>query len=229
MPVRAGRGTIAVMASSRWPLADLWLQTPELELRWPSLADLEALADLAAAGVHDPEVQPFMVAWTDASPGERARGTLQYHWSSWGSWKPSDWMLELVVIRDGVVVGSQGVGGRDFPVLREVHTGSWLGRSYQGQGIGTQMRAAVLHLAFEGLGAQCAVSAAFEDNPASLGVSRKLGYRDDGIEWHLVRGRPALTRRLRLERAGWQASRTIPVQIHGLPPCLPLFGLPADS
>jgi len=229
MPVRAGRGTIAVMASSRWPLADLWLQTADLELRWPSLADLEALADLAAAGVHDPEVQPFMVAWTDASPEERARGTLQYHWSSWGSWKPSDWMLELVVIRDGVVVGSQGVGGRDFPVLREVHTGSWLGRSYQGQGIGTQMRAAVLHLAFEGLGAQCAVSAAFEDNPASLGVSRKLGYRDDGIEWHLVRGRPALTRRLRLERAGWQASRTIPVQIHGLPPCLPLFGLPADG
>jgi len=170
-----------------------------------------------------------MVAWTDASPEERARSTLQYHWSRWGSWNPSDWTLELAVIRDGVVVGSQGVGGRDFPVLREVHTGSWLGRAYQGQGIGTQMRAAVLHLAFDGLGAQCAVSAAFDDNPASLGVSRKLGYRDDGIEWHLVRGRPALTRRLRLERAGWQATRTIPVQIHGLPPCLPLFGLPTDS
>ncbi len=93
--------------------------------------------------------------------------------------------LELAVIRDGVVVGIQGIGGRDFAVLREVHTGSWLGRRYQRQGIGTQMRAAVLHLAFEGLGAKPAVSAAFEDNPASLGVSRKLGYRDDGIEWHL--------------------------------------------
>ena len=91
------------------------------------------------------------------------------------------------------------------------------------------MRAAVLALAFDGLGARWAVSAAFEDNPASLGVSRKLGYRDDGIELHLVRGRPALTRRLRLDRASWQATRTIPVQIHGLPPCLPLFGLPADS
>jgi RimJ/RimL family protein N-acetyltransferase len=133
------------------------------------------------------------------------------------------------VIRDGVVVGSQGVGARDFAVLREVHTGSWLGRPYQGQGIGTQMRAAVLALAFEGLGAQWAVSAAFEDNPASLGVSRKLGYRDDGIKWHLVRARPALTRRLRLGRADWQVTRTIPVQIHGLPPCLPLLGLPADS
>ncbi len=227
--VRAGRDTIAPMASSRWPLADLRLQTPELELRWPSRNDLDALADLAAVGVHDPDVQPFMVAWTDASPEERARSTLQYHWSRWGSWKPSDWMLELAVIRDAVVVGSQGVGGRDFAVLREVHTGSWLGRRYQRQGIGTQMRAAVLQLAFDGLGAQCAVSAAFEDNLASLRVSSKLGYRDDGIERHLVRGRPALIRRLRLERADWQASRTIPVQIQGLPPCLPLFGLPADS
>jgi RimJ/RimL family protein N-acetyltransferase len=44
--------------------------------------------------------------------------------------------------------------------------------------------------AFEGLGAQWAVSAAFEDNAASLGVSRKLGYRDDGTERDVVRGRP---------------------------------------
>jgi RimJ/RimL family protein N-acetyltransferase len=213
------------MVSSHWPLADLRLQTPDLELRWPTLDDLDALAGLAAAGVHDPAVQPFMVPWTDASPEQRARGTLQYHWSRWGSWKPSDWMLELAVLRGGAVVGTQGVGVRDFAVLREVHTGSWLGRRYQGQGIGTQMRAAVLALAFEGLSAQWAVSAAFEDNPASLGVSRKLGYRDDGIERNLVRGRPVLTRRLRLGRAGWQAARTVPVQIHGLPPCLPLFGL----
>jgi hypothetical protein len=73
------------------------------------------------------------------------------------------------------------------------------------------------------------VSAQFVVGPASLGVSRKLGYRDDGIEWHLVRGRPTLTRRLRLDRAGWQAARTVPVQIHGLPPCLPLFGIPAGN
>jgi hypothetical protein len=41
----------------------LRLQTPMLELRWPSLDDLDALADLAAVGVHDPGVQPFLVAW----------------------------------------------------------------------------------------------------------------------------------------------------------------------
>jgi hypothetical protein len=65
VPARAGHGAIAAMACSHWPLADLRVQTPELELRWPSLDDLHALA---ADGIHDPEVQPFMVAWTDASP-----------------------------------------------------------------------------------------------------------------------------------------------------------------
>ena len=94
----------------------------------------------------------------------------------------------------------------------------------------SEMRASPLtgylqHLA--GLGAQHAVSAAFEDNAASLGVSRKLGYRDDGIDRHVVRGRPATTRRLRLTRADWEAARTVPVRIDGLEPCLPHFGLPA--
>lgn len=210
-------------------MAGLRLRTPELELRWPSLDDLDALAELAALGVHDPGVQPFMVAWTDASPDERALGTLQYHWSRWASWRPTDWMMELAVVSDGAVVGVQAIGAREFAVLREVSTGSWLGRRHQGQGIGTQMRAAVLHLAFAGLGAQHAVSAAFEDNAASLGVSRRLGYRDDGIDRHVVRGRPVTTRRLRLTRAGWAAARTVPVRIDGLEPCLPHFGLPAAS
>ena len=66
---------------SRWPMAGLRLRTPALELRWPSLGDLDALADLAAVGVHDPDVQPFTVPWTDVPPDERARSTMQYHWS----------------------------------------------------------------------------------------------------------------------------------------------------
>jgi RimJ/RimL family protein N-acetyltransferase len=208
-------------------MAGLRLRTPALELRWPRPGDLDALADLAALGVHDPDVQPFTAAWTDVPPDERARSTMQYHWSRWASWTPSDWTLEFAVISDGEVAGTQGLGGRDFAVLREVHTGSWLGRRYQGHGIGTQMRAAVLHLAFEGLGAQHAASGAFEHNAASLGVSRKLGYRDDGIERHAVRGHPAVLQRLRLTRADWQAARSVPVEIRGLEPCLPFFGLPA--
>jgi RimJ/RimL family protein N-acetyltransferase len=208
-----------------WPLFDLRLRTPQLELRLPTDEDLEKLASLAAAGVHDPEAMPFAVPWTDVSPAERGRSVLQYHWSRRADWTPERWSLEFVIVRDGMVVGTQGVGAHNFAVVREVHTGSWLGRAFQGQGIGTQMRAAVLHLAFDGLGAQQARSEAFADNPASLAVSRKLGYADDGIEVHARRGTAAVTQRLRLDRQTWEATRTLPVTIEGLEPCLPMFGL----
>jgi RimJ/RimL family protein N-acetyltransferase len=212
-----------------WPLAQLRLETPTLELRVPAEPDLYALAGLAAIGVHDPQVQPFGVPWTDASPAERARGTLQYHWRQRGEWTPEKWSLALAVVRDGVVVGTQSMYAKDFAVLREVGTGSWLGLEHQGRGIGTEMRAAVLHLAFAGLGAEYAHSAAFTDNASSLAVSRKLGYADDGIEREVRRGQPAVTQRLRLDRATWQATARPQVTIHGLEPCLAMFGLPAGA
>jgi len=128
-------------------------------------------------------------------------------------------------------VGLQGISGHDFAVTRRVSTGSWLGQAYQGRGIGTQMRAAVLYLAFAGLNAQHAVSSAYESNVASLAVSRRLGYADDGIDVLAIRGRPVVLRRLRLDRTTWQGSqdapdeRAVPVEIAGLEPCLPHFGL----
>ena len=207
-----------------WPLPGLRLRAGPVELRLPDAADLTALAALAEAGVHDPEVQPFAVAWTDVEPAERAIATMRYHWLCWGSWQPSKWTLNLVTALDGVVVGTQGMSAADFAVMREVGTGSWLGRRYHRQGIGTAMRAAVLALAFDGLGAEFATSAAAIDNAASLRVSRKLGYVADGIERIMVRGKPNEQRRLRLDKAGWQAHRTIDVTISGLEPCLPFFG-----
>jgi RimJ/RimL family protein N-acetyltransferase len=208
-----------------WPLTGLRLHTEGLELRLPNAGDLLALAALAESGVHDPATQPFEAEWTDVSPAERALATLRFHWSCWGSWEPARWSLNLVVVRDGAVVGTQGMGAENFAKLREVGTGSWLGLDFQRQGIGTAMRAAVLALAFDGLGAEFARSSAFAGNPASLGVSRKLGYADDGIDRLLIRGEPVRSQRLRLDRATWLASSRTEVRISGLEPCLPLFGL----
>jgi RimJ/RimL family protein N-acetyltransferase len=208
-----------------WPLTGLRLRTGALELRLPDHDDLLALAALAEAGVHDPAEQPFRVQWTDAEPVERALATLRYNWSCWGSWQPANWTLNLVVVRDGTVVGTQGMSATNFASLREVGTGSWLGLNYRRQGIGTAMRAAVLALAFDGLGAEFATSSAFSGNHASLGVSRKLGYVEDGLDRVLVRGQPVLDQRFRLDRATWLANAAIEVSISGLEPCLPLFGL----
>jgi len=212
------------MITEHWPLFGLRLRTPRLELRLPDLTDLAHLADVAAEGVHDPGSQPFLVPWTDDTPEQVARGTLQFHWRMLGQWAPENWSLNLVTVFDGQVVGTQALDARRFGTLREVGTGSWLGRAHHGKGLGTEMRAAVLDLAFAGLGAQWAVSEAFADNAASYGVSRRLGYADDGVARHVVRGEAVVGRRLRLDRAGWAAARTVDVRIEGLAPCLPLFG-----
>lgn len=86
------------------------------------------------------------------------------------------------------------------------------------------MRAAVLHLAFAGLGVQHAVSPA-SDNAAALEVSRKLGYREDGIERHAVRAKPAVLRRLRLITEQCHQHQLLPVKVEELPERLAWFGL----
>jgi RimJ/RimL family protein N-acetyltransferase len=207
-----------------WPLFGLVLRTQRLELRVPSLEQLAALAALADEGVHDPAAMPFLVPWTDLPPRLRARSVLQYNWSTWAELTPERWRLEFVVLVGGVPVGTQGLGASEFAVTREVNTGSWLGLRHHGQGIGTEMRAAVLHLAFAGLDARTAVSGAVEDNTASIRVSQKLGYADDGTNVQVVRGQRRVERRFRMDRATWEAHRSVPVEIEGLEPCRELLG-----
>ncbi|HKT06213.1 MAG TPA: GNAT family protein [Rugosimonospora sp.] len=217
------------MLVDHFPLVGLRLLTPRLELRLPSAEELAELADLAAGGIHDPDASPFLVRWTDAPPAEAARSVVQYFWRQLGAWTPQDWSLNLSVFLDGVVVGQQGIEARDLAVTRQVSTGSWLGRRYQGKGIGTEMRAAVLDLAFTGLGADEALSGAMAHNVASLRVSRKLGYEPDGHQRHALGGELALEYRLCLTREAWERHRTVPVEIEGLASCLPLLGVAQES
>lgn len=211
-----------------WPLYGLRLTTPRLQLRLPDLELLDELAAVAAAGVHEPQHMPFLFPWTDATPQERARATFQHVLHTVADWRPERWTLSLAVLYDGRVVGRQDLGAVDFAVIREAETGSWLGLAYQGMGIGTEMRAAAVHLAFEGLGAVAVASGAMTDNPRSLGVLRRLGYAPDGMATAAVRGERRSLQRLRLDRAGWLANRTVEVDVAGLEPCRALFGLDPD-
>jgi RimJ/RimL family protein N-acetyltransferase len=61
-----------------------------------------------------------------------------------------------------------------------VDSSSFLTGAVRGRGLGKQMRAAVLTLAFGPLGARFAITSAWSDNHASLGVSRALGYVENG-------------------------------------------------
>ena len=207
-----------------WPLFALRVRTPRLELRYPD-DDLAAeVADLGARGIHEPGYRPFLRAWDEVPPPHQQRNTLQHMWSARATWSPTTWHCPLAVLVDGEAAGVQGLVADHFGTRRVVGTGSWLGRRHQGRGLGTEMRAAVLHLAFAGLGATRAESGAWHDNGPSLGVSRRLGYRENGDEWLLRGDEPDREVRLVLTRERWEPQRRDDIELDGLEPCLPFFG-----
>lgn len=157
---------------------------------------LVGLCDLAAQGIHAPATMPFYFPWTDA-PAEELRGrTAAYHWRSRAEFSVAAWDLNLAVLWDGQLVGTQGLSTSDFLVVRSGETGSWLGRAFQGRGIGTAMRRAICELAFDHLGFTEITSGAFLDNLASRAVSAKVGYRPNGVRRLARRGELALNEKL---------------------------------
>jgi RimJ/RimL family protein N-acetyltransferase len=163
-----------------WPVFALQIRSGPITLSAIRDTDLPELVALVEAGIHDPAEMPFLFPWTDAPAEELAANCLRHWWSNRVDFAPDHWKLDLVVRHEGTVVGLQGLRTRDFPVTRTGETGSWLGRAYQGQGIGTTMRQAICAFAFDYLDAAELTSGAFLDNPASMAVSRKCGYRPNG-------------------------------------------------
>ncbi|MFG2908493.1 GNAT family N-acetyltransferase [Kitasatospora sp. NPDC048286] len=215
------------MIIDHWPLQGLRVTSPRLELRLPADDELAEVADVAARGVHLPQDRPFLTPWGELPAAERARHVLQLHWARLGRWSAEHWELNLVAFHEGRPVGIQDMRAKEFGARREIVSGSWLGLEHQGRGLGTEMRAAMLHLAFAELGAQSATSLSFADNHSSLAVSRKLGYRDDGIDRDVLDGRVVVSRRLRLTPEAWAEHARTPVTVTGLSDgCRALFGLP---
>lgn len=213
-----------------WPPFGLRVRTPRIELRYPNDEEIAELADRSAVvGIHDPASMPFAIAWTDVPPPQQQRNTLQFHWNTRASWQPSDWSCNFVVIVDGEIVGSQGAQATNFNVLRSAVTGSFLLISHQRRGIGKEMRAAILHLLFAGLSAEWAETAAFEDNEASLAVTRSLGYTLEGRHRMLSRGRAREQLAFRMPREAWQRQQRDDIEIIGLEPCLEMFGAAARA
>lgn len=176
---------------SLFPVLDLRVTAGELELRGITDDDIVVLGALAAKGIHSPDRMPFSFPWTDVTPEELPLNFAQYHWRTRADFSPSSWVLNLGVWWQGGLVGVQGVNTNNFVVRRTGETGSWLGAEHQGQGLGTVMRQVMCVLLFDHLGFTEITSGAFVDNPASLAVSRKVGYRVNGIERYERRGKLA--------------------------------------
>jgi RimJ/RimL family protein N-acetyltransferase len=208
-----------------WPLFGLRITTPRLELRIADDVDLAELFEAARAGIHAPGDMPFGVPWTDGiEKPEAVMPFMAFHWAARASLSTAEWHLPFAVICEGRAIGTQELFAEDFAGSRSVRTGSWLTQDAQGRGIGTEMRAAVLHLAFAGLGALEARTSAWLDNEASQRVSLRLGYQPDGEQLIGRRGEPTRHLGFRLTREGWTRNPIDGIALHGLEPCLALLG-----
>jgi RimJ/RimL family protein N-acetyltransferase len=205
-----------------WPLHGIRLRTTDLVLAVMTEADLPTLSGLLP---DDLELNPHATTYAGLDvPANRRAALAQGYWRALGMWSPDDWALPFVVRSEGGVVGAQWLEGPDWLADHTVDSSSWLVAEVRGRGLGTQMRAAVLALAFGPLEADAAVSSAVLDNGASLGVSRALGYHDSHRSVLEHSGRTL--QHVRLDRATWEASDwSRRVLTDGVGPALPLFGI----
>jgi len=207
-----------------WPMFDIRLTTPDLQLRHLTEADLSTLAAILP---EDTEQDPSLTTYDGLDPAvNRKVRVYQGYWRALAAWRTQSWALAFGVFHNDELVGHQGLEGEDFAALRTVDSSSFLAETVRGRGYGKQMRAAVLTLAFGHLGARFAITSAWTDNHASLGVSRSLGYVDNGITAHRRSDMAGEMTHLRLTRDQWMAS-TWPQQVtvSEIEKCLVFFGL----
>ncbi|GAA4827284.1 GNAT family N-acetyltransferase [Garicola koreensis] len=169
-----------------WPPLGLRIESPNLVLRHVRETDFPAYLAAASSGVKSTERSPFVSPWDENSPAALAGSSLPWLYSQRSRIGPDSWYLMLAVFTrdesggEDQLIGMQDVYADSWPVLRTVTSGSWLRRDAQGQGHGTQMRAAMLMWAFDHFGAEYAESGAYDWNTRSLRVSRSLGYFQSG-------------------------------------------------
>lgn len=192
----------------------------------PTDLDLFDLTAVARGGVYGPGEMPFLVPWTEVPSPDFEYSFLQYHWGLRANWTPDSWRLELVVITEGQAAGAQAISGDGFHTERTVATGSWLGRPFQGRGLGKEMRAAVLAFAFDYLDAQWVTSSAFVDNGASIAVSRSLGYEETSHEWvEAEDAEPREAINFLMTPELWYSRERQPIEVEGFDDCAVFFGL----
>ncbi|SNY40597.1 GNAT family N-acetyltransferase [Paractinoplanes atraurantiacus] len=206
---------------NHWPLFGLRLVHRDVVLRPMREQDLPELAAVLPGDVgHDPR----LAMWPSQSFAENERRLFrQGYWKAYGTWEPASWVLHFAVSYGGRLAGVQTLEGENFPALRTVDTASWLVPEVRGRGVGVAMRAAVLGFAFGSLGAAAAISSAATSNAASLGVSRHLGYADNGVSRIVdTTGDVVQLRHFRLTAERWRGAE---VTVSGFYPCRPWFGM----
>jgi RimJ/RimL family protein N-acetyltransferase len=212
-----------------WPVFGLVIRTPRLVLRLPRENELPALTR-AAREIAAPGEPRLQMPWMYEPSPAMEQHLVQRYWRSLAHWEPESWHLVMAVYADDEPIGVQDMWASDFARTRSVGTGSWITRSQQGKGLGTEARAAILELAFSSLGAEEARTEYYDGNVASERVSRKLGYAANGERLAYLEGSGQVTEyHLRLTRDAWEQGESGRVTIAGAERCLSMFGMNGDG
>lgn len=215
------------MSPTFYPPLDVRVITPKLELHGATDDLLAQLLPVVRRGMIGPPPYPFddPMSLYEESP-LRERKWLQAIWRGRSTVRPDAWRLYFVVVLGNRAVGMQDLIGVNFDTFRTVTSFSWLAPDFRQRGLGREMRSAILHLAFEGLGAAEATSEAFVDNTASNRVSAALGYQPNGSDWATRRGEPAVLNRWILRRDDWAMTRRADIDLIGVDECKPVLYIP---
>ncbi len=212
---------------SLYPPLNVRVATPQVELRGATDDLLEALAPLVAAGkaMADPPPWDDPCSFYEPDPGTRVQRWMQSVWRGRGTVRPDLWRLYFVVLVGGEPVGQQDLTGSNFDAFGTVESTSWVSTDFRRRGIGTEARRAILHLAFDGLGASEAHSQGAVDNVGSNAVSERLGYKPNGTAWATHEGKPVPGQRWLLDRATWQTQPCDDITMTGIAECRKTLGI----
>lgn len=177
-------------AETALPLLGLRITAGPVELRGITDDLLGPLAGLVAGGIDAPGRPSFLAPWKTDPPRDLPRFVAQHYWQQRAEFCPEQWAAQLAVLWNDEPAGVQGLFTETYLVNRTAQTGSWLARRFQGRGIGTATRQVVAAFAFDHLDARYLTSEAFADNAASVSVSKKVGYTENGTDIWARDGKP---------------------------------------
>ena len=151
------------------------LKTRRLVLRPFQPSDAEAIAEL---GGRDFEV----ARWLTGCSWPYREGEAEAYVADTLSADPLEHEAAFAITLGGVFIGAISIEAPgDLPELPQCPTlGYWVGRSFQGFGYAAEAAAAILDWAFETYECDAIAARAFDENAASRGLLRKLGFKPWG-------------------------------------------------
>ncbi|MHA7774615.1 GNAT family N-acetyltransferase [Roseibium sp. M-1] len=147
------------------------IETGRLVLRAPRLEDLDRCAELLG----DYEVAKMLSRVPHPYDLDEGRKKLQNSIARWTDWRQTD-DLAFQIDLEGRLIGGFG-----FKKLRQTpEIGYWLGRPYWGKGYMSEAAQAAVAWLFGNTDHQLIACEAMTENPASLSVAKKIGFREVG-------------------------------------------------